>query len=210
MHSYELAKNIYFINNNIIVREVTEKINYNCSFANFYQQLEYLNNKYNKVFKITNIIEKESEKFKLYSGYDNIINVIEYYKQKYSNRTTIIKYCYNEQIIIDKFNEEIEKTFKEYFEMLANFKIIIEFVKQNRDNINFKSSIEKICETLINLGITGDFSKIVFENAMDFTKHALAITECLILIENTKTTENKAKPFSKMFSKTKKNRKKLL
>ena len=45
---YQLVKDIYFMTNNIIVEEVAEKIDYNCSFANFYQQLEYLNNKYNK------------------------------------------------------------------------------------------------------------------------------------------------------------------
>ena len=84
--------------------------------------------------------------------------------------------------------------------MLANFKIVSDFITQNKDNIKFENIIKIIYEQLLNLDITNDISKIVFASALDFNTYIRIITDCLTLIDNAKEIENENNLTSKTFS----------
>lgn len=114
---YLKFQNEFYQKHNIDEKEVTNRVNYNCSFDEFYEQLLKIKDKYSigKVF--LRKIEEVTEKYKYYAGYDIAREEIEAQKRK-------------------KYDENVEKIQKyDMFTVEECYKLMQNFLKQLEDEI---------------------------------------------------------------------------
>ena len=111
---FKKIKEEFYKENNISESDVKENINYDCTLTEFYENLLKIKEKYGKEAIITDLLEKEIEKYKTYAGYDEIADRIEdctnntFYKIKNNN----FNYTKND---INNMHIEIEQIFKTYY-----------------------------------------------------------------------------------------------
>lgn len=182
---YHLIKDCYFLNNCINEKEITEELNYHCNFAKFYQQLTDFQQKYSKLPLIPKLLDEEIANIKLYSGYENLAAVVNYYRNVYCTAATINKYYCNEKIIVACFNQDINNVFRDYFKMLKKLHNIIDYIDQNKDNVKLKMRIDLIYRLILNLNITTQ-KNLIFQNNEDFLKTKKTVDKCFQLMEDTK------------------------
>lgn len=116
----------FYEKNGINKDKVTETINYNCSFADFYEQLLKIKEKYSLENIFLRKIEEVTEKYKYYAGYDIARAEIEAQKRKKYNEGVgflqknidifTIEGLYKfMQVFLKELEDEIEKIFSQVF-----------------------------------------------------------------------------------------------
>ena len=108
---FKKMKDIYFQKYNVDISALNVQLNYDCSFDEFYEQLESVKNKYEQ-YKNANInkVLKEASIYESYYGYN-------YAKVEIHNivRATLTSLNQNVDAAIYKMHEQIQKVFKEAF-----------------------------------------------------------------------------------------------
>ena len=141
---FKKIKEEFYKENNISESDVKENINYDCTLTEFYENLLKIKEKYGKEAIITDLLEKEIEKYKTYAGYDEIADRIEdctndtFYKIKNNN----FNYTKND---IDVMHIEIEKIFKTYYILIKKIKELEKIVNtiENQEIKNYYKVIER-------------------------------------------------------------------
>lgn len=116
----------FYEKNGINKDKVTETINYNCSFDDFYEQLLKIKEKYSLENIFLRKIEEVTEKYKYYAGYDIARAEIEAQKRKKYNEGVgflqenidifTIEGLYKfMQVFLKELEDEIEKIFSQVF-----------------------------------------------------------------------------------------------
>lgn len=82
---YLKFQNEFYQKHNIDEKEVTNRVNYNCSFDEFYEQLLKIKEKYSIENVFLRKIEEATEKYKYYAGYDIARAEIETLKRRKYN-----------------------------------------------------------------------------------------------------------------------------
>lgn len=107
---YLKFQNEFYQRYNIDEKEVTNRVNYNCSFDEFYEQLLKIKEKYSIENVFLRKIEEATEKYEYYAGYDIARAEIEAQKRK----------KYNEKVGILQKNIDIF-TIEELYKLMQNF-----------------------------------------------------------------------------------------
>lgn len=141
---FKKIKEEFYKENNISESDVKENINYDCTLTEFYENLLKIKEKYGKEAIITDLLEKEIEKYKTYAGYDEIADRIEdctnntFYKIKNNN----FNYTKND---INDMHIEIEQIFKTYYILIKKIKELENIVNtiENQEIKNYYKLIER-------------------------------------------------------------------
>lgn len=107
----------YFFQNDIPTK--TNTLNYKCSFPEFVEQLKKEKEKNDQ--RVNAIINKETEEYKLYAGYEFLENKIEQIKTRYQKIIAPIAEKEKQDIIIAQMKAEILNLFKRYYEQQKKY-----------------------------------------------------------------------------------------
>lgn len=131
---------------------IQEKINYDCTLKEFYEQLLKIKNKYSEETIISNLLEDEIKKYTSYAGYDRIKVFVRYCKTKTLNKIKENRLAYTKKDI-DEMHQSILECFNRYY-----------YIQQKM--LELEQKISKID----NQGIKENFIKIKnkFKNSIKF------------------------------------------
>ncbi len=152
---YLKFQNEFYQRYNIDEKEVTNRVNYNCSFDEFYEQLLSIKEKYSIENEILRKIEVLTEKYKYYAGYDiakaeidttmkNAYNkILEWHHQNLEDFSTIVKDYFND------INEEIAMLISQAFYLQNKINDLKDKVEKTDDDeivqeyINLKTNFDE-------------------------------------------------------------------
>ncbi len=125
----------YFQAKDINPNDITETINYNCRFTDLKQQLQRLNQKYNRKTKYQQLINNAFYEFELHPHYHHLKVLIELIKKETLQKLLDDQTNQTDNIINSSKQQVEDEIFKHYFEELARFQKIQTFLqKENSDN----------------------------------------------------------------------------
>lgn len=141
---FKKIKEEFYKENNISESDVKENINYDCTLTEFYENLLKIKEKYGKEAIITDLLEKEIEKYKTYAGYDEIADRIEDCTNDTFNKIKNNNFNYTQKDI-DVMHIEIEKIFKTYYILIKKIKELEKIVNtiENQEIKNYYKVIER-------------------------------------------------------------------
>ena len=126
---FKKMKDMYFQKYNVDISALNVQLNYDCSFDEFYEQLESVKNKYEQ-YKNANInkVLKEASIYESYYGYN-------YAKVEIHNivRATLTSLNQNVDAAIYKMHEQIQKAFKESFAIKQEIVMLQVKVENNEE-----------------------------------------------------------------------------
>ncbi len=166
---YAKIKDNYFKVNMIDETSIKEKINYNCSFASFYEQLESINVRYGKKAELEQKLDAEIEHYKTNPGYSHLQNILLEYKNNYLNDFNMTM---NISDIIADFHQKMEMIFVECFTLLKKIKTVLNYVAENKNSVNpsIQELIDNVQFDLFYLDIDSEnYINTIFQSQSNFT-----------------------------------------
>ena len=147
---YKLKKDFFNVNE-INENEIKEKINYDCSFDEFYNQLLLIKKKYNKKEIYYSKIIDDLHDYKLRSGYNNLKNLIDSLIEEKMDEFKKNNYENYEKLIYD-IKKEIDALFTFYFSIVSDINYIIEYMESNSimnsENLKFIKNLSNLYDEL--------------------------------------------------------------
>ena len=113
---FKKIKEEFYKENNISESDVKENINYDCTLTEFYENLLKIKEKYGKEAIITDLLEKEIEKYQTYVGYDKISILVKVCMNNARIKIKKNKYVYTQKDI-DEMHQEILECFHMYYSL---------------------------------------------------------------------------------------------
>ena len=141
---FKELKDEFYKENVIDENDVKENLNFDCRLIEFYEQLLKIKEKYGKEAIITDLLEKEIEKYKTYAGYDEIADRIEDCTNDTFNKIKNNNFNYTQKDI-DDMHIEIEQIFKTYYSLLKKISELESIVNtiENQEIKNYYKVIER-------------------------------------------------------------------
>ena len=193
---YITMKDDYFDTQGINENSITEKINYDCNFEDFCDQLLQLNKKYNLKDKYRKRIEQDLNDYKLRVGYAFLKDLINVAIDNILKRLKINNYTnYEEELNNGK--KKIDEVYAMYFKFLSQFKDITDFLDGRRvddPEITKISSLYKKAWKDFNNHValidTERSLKTILSLIDDYKKHEEFLNSLKLIDEFTKTIVN--------------------
>ena len=171
----------FYEENGIDKKDVKETINYDCTLEELYEQLLKIKEKYGKESIITDLLEKEIEKYKTYAGYDKISILVKVCMNNTRIRIKKNNYVYTQKDI-DEMHQEILECFHMYYSL-----------KQKIDEL------DTIVANIYDKKIKNEYNtlKINFENGRAFSDIEKNIKELEEMIDKYNKENQKKIEFKK-------------
>ena len=177
---YLKFQNEFYQKHNIDEKEVTNRVNYNCSFDEFYEQLLKIKDKYSIENIFLRKIEEVTEKYKYYAGYDMAKAEIETQKRKKYNEGVgflqknidifTIEGLYKfMQVFLKKLEDEIEEIFSQVF--------VIKNKIDKLESIVYETNDTKIINEFIAWKANFERGQL-FEDALNEFEHFELLIRC--------------------------------
>lgn len=138
---FEIIRFEFYKENAIYEYEVIEKIYYECTLKEFYDQLLKIKEKYSRKLNIRKKLEQETSKYKTYTGYEENKERIEEYINDTLLKIANNGYRYTQKDI-DNMHQEISQIFQKYYSLKNKISELASIVATiDDDNIKRKYTL---------------------------------------------------------------------